>query len=385
MATFQDNEGKVAILTQAVFLGTRKGLFIARSADRRAWALDEPAFFGQTIYHAVQDPRDPRSVLVATRTGHLGPTVYRSADGGATWQEAGKPPAFPRAAEGKPALSVAHVFWLTPGHASEPGVWYAGASPHGLFRSEDGGATWESVTGFNEHPNYWDWSGDEQASPPGGKMTHSIIVDPRDRHHLYLGLSGGGVFESLDRGASWSPLNQGLLADFLPEKYPEYGQDPHCIRLHPQRPDRLYQQNHCGIYRLDRPDRRWVRIGETMDPAVGDIGFPLEIHARNPDVAWVYPMDGTSVWPRTNPEGRPAVYVTRDAGTSWRRQDRGLPRRAWFTVKRQAMTTDAADPVGVYFGTGSGDLWASANEGDDWACVVSHLPEIYSVEAGVFP
>jgi len=193
------------------------------------------------------------------------------------------------------------------------------------------------------------------------------------------------VFESLDRGGSWSPLNQGLLADFLPEKYPEYGQDPHCVRLHPLRPDWLYQQNHCGIYRLDRPDRRWVRIGETMNPAVGDIGFSLEIHARNPDVVWGYPMDGTSVWPRTNPDGRPAVYVTRDAGGSWSRQDRGLPRRAWFTVKRQAMTTDAAEPVGVYFGTGSGDLWASANEGDDWTCVVSPLPEIYSVEAGVSP
>ncbi|HXW83661.1 MAG TPA: hypothetical protein VEJ86_04605, partial [Candidatus Binataceae bacterium] len=147
-----------------------------------------------------------------------------------------------------------------------------------------------------------------------------------------------------------------------------------------QMPDRLYQQSHCGIYRLDRPGEEWVRIGNNMPRHIGDIGFPIVLHPRNPDVAWVFPMDGTEVWPRTSPEGRPATYRTRDAGTSWERQDRGFPREhAWFTVKRQAMTADQCDPVGLYLGTTSGELWASTNEGVSWRQLAAHLPEIYSV------
>jgi photosystem II stability/assembly factor-like uncharacterized protein len=146
------------------------------------------------------------------------------------------------------------------------------------------------------------------------------------------------------------------------------------------RPDRLYQQNHCGIYRMERPEGRWLRIGENMPPDVGDIGFPIELHPRDPDTAWVFPMDGTDVWPRTSPDGRPAAYITRDAGDTWTRLTRGLPERAWFTVKRQAMTVDTADPVGVYFGTTSGEIWSSADEGASWTRIAEHLPEIYSVE-----
>jgi photosystem II stability/assembly factor-like uncharacterized protein len=151
--------------------------------------------------------------------------------------------------------------------------------------------------------------------------------------------------------------------------------------MHPLNPDRLYQQNHCGIYRIDRPDNTWVRIGENMPLDVGDIGFPVELHPRDPDTAWVFPMDGTDVWPRTSPDGRPAAYVTRDSGDTWARLDRGLPERAWFTVKRQAMTLDEHDPVGVYFGTTSGEVWASRDEGDSWTCIAEHLPEIYAVES----
>jgi photosystem II stability/assembly factor-like uncharacterized protein len=212
-------------------------------------------------------------------------------------------------------------------------------------------------------------------------MLHSVNVDPRDPRHLYLGLSGGGVFESTDGGGDWHPLNAGCVADFLPADA-EFGHDPHCVRLHPARPDRLYQQNHCGIYRLDRPGTRWERIGDAMPRDVGDIGFPIELHPRDPDVAWVFPMDGTDVWPRTSPGGRPAAYLTRDGGATWTRQDHGFPARGWFTVKRQAMTTDAADPVGVYLGTTSGEVWASADEGGTWRQVAAHLPEIYSVEVG---
>jgi hypothetical protein len=152
----------------------------------------------------------------------------------------------------------------------------------------------------------------------------------------------------------------------------------------PTNPDRLYQQNHCGIYRLDRPSDEWVRIGKSMPADVGDIGFPMVVHPRNADTAWVLPMDGTSVWPRTSPGGKPAVYGTRDAGKTWQRMNSGLPEsEAWWTVKRQAMTGDALDPVGLYFGTTSGELWISRDEGKGWTCMARHLPEIYAVETAV--
>jgi photosystem II stability/assembly factor-like uncharacterized protein len=221
-------------------------------------------------------------------------------------------------------------------------------------------------------------------STPGGPLTHSILVDPRDPAHLYIGLSTGGFFESLDGGSSWKPLNKGVAAYFLPVKDPEYGHDPHCVALHPAKPDRLYQQNHCGIYRLDRPSEAWKRIGRAMPKEVGDIGFPIVLHPRDPDTVWVFPMDGTTVWPRTSPGGRPAAYRTRDAGRTWQRQDRGLPpKQALFTVMRQAFTADAFDPVGLYFGTTSGEIWMSPDEGITWRALAAHLPYVLSVTAAV--
>jgi hypothetical protein len=367
-----------------LIVGTRKGLFFVTTDDERSsWTLSEPHHLGNIVQHAVVDPRDHVRLLVATRTGHLGPTVLRSNDWGDTWTEATRPPAFPTGERLERSLDA--VFWLTPGHADEPGVWYAGGTPQGLFRSDDGGDTWAPVDGWNDHPMWETWAEFPYRGTPDGAMLHSVNVDPRDPTHLYIGLSGGGVFESFDRGADWQPLNQGLAADFLPDPDAEFGHDPHCVRIHPAMPDRLYQQNHCGIYRLDRPHDRWERIGDNMPGDIGDIGFPVELHPRDPDTAWVFPMDGTDVWPRTSPDGRPAVYVTRDAGSSWQRQDRGLPERGWFTVKRQAMTTDGADPVGVYFGTTGGELWASTDEGQSWRVIAAHLPEIFSVEVATTP
>ena len=365
-----------------LLVGTRKGVFLLHSdAGRRRWSLDGPHFLGHLAYHVVLDPRDRRTLLVAAKTGHLGPTVFRSLDLGKSWQEASAPPAFPKAAGGETGRVVDHVFWLTPSLASEPGVWYAGTSPPALFRSEDAGDTWAPIAGWNDHPNWALWTEGGNDGTPGGSLLHSINVDPRDARHLYIGLSGGGVFESGDGGADWRPLNRGCAADFNPEPNPEFGHDPHCMRLHPLAPDVLWQQNHCGIYRLERPGEEWERVGDNMPRDVGDIGFPIELHPRDPDVAWVFPMDGSDVWPRTSPDGKPAVYLTRDAGRSWQRRDRGLPREnAWPTVLRQAMTVDAHDPVGVYFGTTTGQVWASRDEGETWSRIADHLPHVFSVE-----
>lgn len=367
----------------ALLVATRKGAFILKAdKNRREWQIAGPMFFGHTVHHMVLDSRDRRTLLLAARTGHLGPTVFRSTDFGKNWKEAAKPPAFPKAPDGEKGRVVDHTFWLTPGHPSEPNAWYAGTSPQGLFRSEDGGDTWAPVSGFNDHPMYSKWTGGEQDGTPDGPKMHSVLFDPRDPRHLYIGMSSGGVFESVDKGADWKPLNAGCRADFRPDPYPEYGHDPHCVKVHPLDPNILYQQNHCGIYRMERSAGKWVRIGANMPKKIGDIGFPIVLHPRDPKTVWVFPMDGTSVWPRTSPDGKPAAYATHDAGKTWQRLDAGLPAsQGWFTVKRQAMSCDAHDPVGVYFGTTGGEVWASRNEGAKWSCIARHLPEIYAVEA----
>ncbi|MBK9072644.1 MAG: glycosyl hydrolase [Myxococcales bacterium] len=350
-----------------LWIGTRKGAFRLDSTDRKTWKLSGPQFLGNLVYHVMRNAKN--TLLMATSAGHLGPALHRSTDDGATWVEVANPPKFPADEPRKRAVN--HVFWLT----AAANVWYAGTSPQALFVSHDDGLSWQGVAGFNDHPEQKDWAGGDQDQTPEGGKLHSIQVDPRDPRKLLLGMSGGGVFFTEDAGATWQPLHDGVEA--------EYGQDPHCVAIHPTDPDRLWMQSHYGIYRMDRKTSNvWQRVGKNMPADVGDIGFPIVIDPRDPDCAWVFPMDGTSVWPRTSPGGKPAVFGTRDAGATWQRLDRGLPReQAWWTVKRQGMCGDAHDPMGLYFGTTSGEIWASANRGEDFACIARHLPHVYSVTA----
>jgi len=364
-----------------LWIATRKGIWTLTSdAARNGWKLAGPDFLGHIMHHVVADPRDRKVVLAAARTGHLGPTIFRSTDAGRSWKEAVRPPAF---ASGSGRV-VDHTFWLTPGHADQSGVWYAGTSPQGLFESTDGGRNWRGVEGFNAHPDRRKWIGGLQDAPPDGGTLHSLNVDPFDPQHLYIGLSTGGVFESRDRGGTWTPLNRGTAADFLPDPDAPYGHDPHCLRVHPKARGVVYQQNHCGVYRLERREDRWERIGNAMPREIGDIGFPMVLHPRDPKTLWVFPMDGGTVWPRMPIGGKPAVYGSRDAGKSWRRFDAGLPEaQAWFTVKRQAMQCDTLNPVGLYFGTTGGEVWASFDEGESWNCLCLHLPHVYSIETAI--
>ena len=194
-------------------------------------------------------------------------------------------------------------------------------------------------------------------------------------------MSSGGVFESKDGGADWHPLNAGVRADFLPDPNPEFGHDPHCVRLSPRCPTGSTSRTTAESTGSTGPPTRWTDIGAGMPKTVGAIGFPLVLHPRDPDTLWVFPMDGSSVWPRVSPGGKPAVYRSINGGRTWRRQSIGLPTtQAWWTVKRQAMTTDSAATVGIYFGTTSGELWASRDEGESWRCLAAHLPHIYAVE-----
>jgi hypothetical protein len=369
-----------------ILVATRKGAWLFHGdARRKAWVADGPHFLGHNISHVQLDPRDGRTLLAAAKTGHLGPTIFRSTDVGRTWKEARQPPAFTPSAGGLPSRSVDHTFWLTPGHASECDSWYAGTSPQGLFRSEDGGVSWLPLPAVNDDPRLREWMGSAQDGTPDGPKLHSVIVDPRDPSHLYYAMSGGGVHESRDTGGSWHTLIEGLeVVEGLDAATVTF-HDPHCVRLCPSDPDRLYQQNHCGIYRLDRSgdasSNAWRRIGRKMPKRVGDIGFPMVVHPRDADTAWVFPMDGTTVWPRTSPAGRPAAYVTRNGGRTWQRLDDGLPEsQAWWTCKRQAMTVDAQAMPALYLGTTSGELWIGRDEGARWSNIARHLPEIYAVE-----
>jgi photosystem II stability/assembly factor-like uncharacterized protein len=374
-----------------LLVGTAKGGFLLEGdSARKKWTLAGPFLLGQQVHDFRCDPRDGKTLLLTASGGHLGPTIYRSTNRGKTWTEAKAPPRFGTLAKGKKSaratgsrgFAVKTDFFLQSGHAKERGTWYCGTSPSGLFRSEDGGASWKGVAGFNETTQWWDWTRGGSPGSPVGALLHSIQIDPRDDEHLFVSMSSGGTFESFDGGRHWKPLNKGVLADFQPEKYPEFGQDPHCMVQHPGDPDVLYQQNHCGIYRLDRARTdEWERIGKRMPKAIGDIGFPMVPHASDPDTVWVFPMDGTALWPRTSPAGIPATYRTRDGGASWERLDGGLPRSdAWFTVYRQAMDADADERrTGLYFGTTGGSLWASRDSGESWSAISEHLPRIHSV------
>ncbi|MCH8906891.1 MAG: glycosyl hydrolase [Candidatus Heimdallarchaeota archaeon] len=367
-----------------VYLATRKGAFILEGdSDRKKWNLLEPIYFGNIIYHFVPDPRNPSNLMIAAKTGHLGPTIFRSTDLGNTWKEATTPPRFPK----EYGKTVDFVFWLTPGHSSEPDVWYAGVTPQGLFRTEDGGDNWQIMEGHHNNPLI-NKIRESSEGTPIGPLLHSINIDKNDKNHIILAHSTGGLLETFDGGTDWKPLNEDVLANFLPDEYPEWGQCIHNAQIHPADSNLIYQQNHCGVYKLDRRsdqgNRKWERIGNNIKGDLDieyDIGFPLILHPSDVNKLWVVTMDSSEVWPRTSIDGKPAVYHSKDGGSNWTRQSNGFPKEnAYFTVLRQATSQDGQDPLGLYMGNKAGELWASFDEGNNWDCIARNLPAIYSVE-----
>jgi photosystem II stability/assembly factor-like uncharacterized protein len=254
----------------------------------------------------------------------------------------------------------------------EEGELWLGAAPGALLRSTDGGATFETVMSLTQHETRDRWE-----PGAGGMCCHSIQFDADDPNRMYVAISAAGSFRSDDGAESWTPINKNVAADFHPEKYPEVGQCVHKLLVHPAKPERLWQQNHCGVYRSDDRGENWERLDGNGLPS--SFGFPIMIHPRDPDTAWVIPENADLN--RVTAEGRLGVYRTRDAGESWELTANGLPDQAWTGVLREASSFDWADPVGLYFGTQSGSVWVSPDEGDEWIEAASNLPPILSVEA----
>jgi hypothetical protein len=349
-----------------LLIGTKRGLFVAHSdARRETWRLSEPRLAGREVYHAFVDPRDG-TAWAATDHAVWGAHVHRSDDGGESWHVLDSAPHY------DDARGLKAIWFLAPGPPDEPATLYAGIEPAGLFVSRDRGATWESVAALNDHPTHTAWQ------PAGGGLAlGSIQHDPRDPRRIYCSLSAGGVYRTDDGGASWHACNSGVRADFLPERFPVAGQCVHRLLLHPARPDRLYQQNHCGVYRSDDRGETWVEI---TDGLPSEFGYALAVDPDDDDVAFVIPE--TSSHMRTTVDGRLRVYRTGDAGATWEPLTQGLPQQhAYVSILRDAMCSDDVRPAGIYFGTSSGHLFASNDRGDSWRLAAGFLPRILSITA----
>lgn len=356
-------------MTTVLMVGTRKGLWLGRSdGGRTAWAFDGPHFDVEEVYSTLVDRRGARTRLFAGCSSlWLGPLVRRSDDGGATWQEA--PVKFPDEVD----ESVTRIWQLVAG-SDERTVW-AGTEPGAVFRSTDGGETFELVRGLWDHPHRPQW-----AAGFGGQAFHTILPHPKDPDAVTVAISTGGVYQTRDGGRTWEPRNQGIRADFLPEgqQYPEFGQCVHKIARDPVVPERLYLQNHGGVYRSDDEGGSWRSIADGL-PA--DFGFAVVAHPREGDTLYVFPIQaGEHRYP---PEAKARVWRSRDAGQTWEELASGLPDRFFVAVMRDAMCADDADPTGLYFGARNGSVYGSADEGESWRQLVSDLPDVMCVRAAV--
>jgi photosystem II stability/assembly factor-like uncharacterized protein len=350
-----------------LLVGTRKGAFILESdAGRKKWSTRGPMCEGWPIHAMAIDPAS-RTILAAGGSGWYGPAVWRSEDLGETWTHSSAGLTY-----GDDGPKIETVW----GVAQKNGTVYAGVEPAGLFRSDDGGATWSHVEGLTKHPTRPEWQ------PGGGGLClHSIVPHPADDSRVWVAISSVGTFETRDGGKTWETRNRGVRADFLPpeEQYPDFGQCVHKLVLADGR-ERMYQQNHSGVFRSSDGGKQWEDITKGLP---SNFGFPMGVHPRRPDTIWTIPMNGADQG-RFMPDAKAAVWRSDDAGKTWERCSQGLPQsNAYETVLRDSMAVEPNDPVGVYFGTTGGELYGSSDEGRTWREIAAHLPAIWSVEAAV--
>ncbi len=356
-----------------LLVGTVKGAFIlSSSSDRADWTLDGPHFPGESVYALAYDERGGRRrTLAATRSFHWGSTIRTSDDYGVSWSGPERQSVrFPE----RSGLSLVQIWQIKPGPTDDPDLLWAGVEPAALFSSRDGGESWAPVDGLLQHPHREKWQ------PGGGGLClHTIIDDPSNRDRMLVAISTAGVYRTDDGGRTWGPRNAGVRAPYLPNKYPEFGQCVHKVAQHPARPERLFLQNHWGLYRSDDWGDSWTDIANGVP---SDFGFAMQMHPHDADTVFIVPMQSDEF--RCTPEAKMRVYRTRDAGASWEPLTDGLPQEnAYETVIRDALTADTHDPAGIYFGTRSGKIYASADGGDSWRSIADALPAVTCVKAAV--
>jgi len=347
-----------------LLVGTRKGAFILDGGkDRRNWSVSEPLCEGWPIHDLQWDP-STGSIYAGGGSSWFGPAVFRSDDLGATWTHSSEGMTY-----GDDGPKIPTVWNVTPAH----GAIFAGVEPAGLFRSDDGGANWSHVAGLREHPSRPGWQ-----PGAGGLICHTIVPHPTDAEKLWVAISAVGTFATEDGGTTWEARNRGVVDCNSPDPHPETGQCVHKLVMAAGQPDRFYQQNHCGVYRSTDGGRQWEDISAGL---VSEFGFVFGAHPRDPATGWVIPLSHPEEG-RFAPGGSLGVWRTTDSGDSWQRHGDGLPQEnAFVGVFREAMAVDRRDPVGVFFGTSTGQLYGSVDEGESWSVVAENLPPIWGVEA----
>jgi hypothetical protein len=389
-----------------ILVGTRKGAFILTSdGQRKKWSVAGPHFAGWEIYHVKGSPVDPGRLYASQTSSWFGQIIQRSDDGGKTWHQPGSPEGpetdeqgmpkgesnkfvYDTSAEtGRPLTThqwydgtqhpweFARVWHLEPS-LTDPDTVYAGVEDAALFRSTDGGTTWHELAGLRGHE-----SGPRWQPGAGGMCLHTIVLDPANPERMYTAISAAGTFRTDDGGQSWRPINQGLRSQYIPDPTADVGHCVHRIAIHPKRPDVLFMQKHWDIMRSDDGGDSWYEVSGNLP---SDFGFPIAVHAHEPETIYVVPIESDSL--HYPPAGKLRVYRSRSGGNEWEALTRGLPQKnCYVNVLRDAMAVDELDPCGIYFGTTGGQVYASSNAGDRWAPIVRNLPAVLSVEAQTLP
>ena len=388
-----------------ILVGTRKGAFILRADGKRAsWDVSGPLFAGWEVYHMKGSPADPNRLYASQSSGWFGQIIQRSDDGGGTWEQPGSPAGvdpgapdqttgLPRGESNKFVYDTSHergrpltthqwydgtqrpwefkrVWHLEPS-LDDPETVYAGVEDAALFRTTDGGGTWHELPGLRGHE-----SGPRWQPGAGGMCLHTILLDPRNGERMYVAISAAGAFRTDDGGTTWRPINRGLKSQYIPEPEAEIGHCVHRIVLHPSRPQVLFMQKHWDVMRSDDAGDTWREVSGNLP---SDFGFPICVHANDPETVYVVPIKSDSE--HYPPEGRLRVYRSRAGGDEWQSLTRGLPQQdCYVNVLRDAMAVDDLDPCGVYFGTTGGQVYGSADGGDSWTPIVHDLPAVLSVE-----
>jgi photosystem II stability/assembly factor-like uncharacterized protein len=366
-----------------VLVGTRKGAFILTADGKRdKWAVSGPHFAGWEMYHLKGSPADPNRIYASQSSGWFGQMIQRSDDGGKTWESAGNEfiyagvPGTHQWYDGtQHPWEFARVWHLEPA-LTDPDTVYAGVEDAALFKSTDGGHTWEELSGLRGHPTGAQWS-----PGAGGMCLHTIVLDPGNPNRMYVAISAAGSFRSDDAGKSWKPINRGLKSKQIPDPSAEVGHCVHRIAMHRSRPDVLFMQKHWDVMRSDDGGDNWREISGNLPT---DFGFPIDVHAHEPDTVYVVPI--TSDSHHFPPDGKLGVFRSRSGGNEWEPLTKGLPQSdCYVNVLRDAMAVDSLDECGVYFGTTGGQVYVSPDAGNTWKPIVRDLPAVLSVEVQTLP